>query len=330
MNCMWLKLVRESAYKTPVTPTTINEDYLVIELLDDDPASIELEPNTEQLYSWLACGDPDRGIGETYQITGTIRTLLYPDQAPILLGWAMREVADQAVTGEEIPWVTSEPAGQLASMSADFAYRDNNGNERKDRFLGGKVTGFTLGAVRGTRDGAFVLELQVAFSERTTTTATAPAASDYPAAATSPYFLSAATGNLTIDGTAIDEFRAVTVAGAYTAPITFNEQPTITRIRHYRKEFTLEVNGDLLFAPDWRALRDDRSVFDAELILTYPGGTGAQEITLDFGDNCRVNGADGWSKQLPINADRLQTLSVISQFSRTLERTLALTIGVQA
>lgn len=330
-SCAWLRLIKESAYKTPVTPTTLNEDYLVLELLDDDPASIEVAPNTEQLYSWLACGDPDRGIGETYGITGTIRTLLYPQQAPILLGWAMREISGQGGDpGDATPWVTTEPAGQLASMACDYSYRDNDGVERKGRFLGGKVTGFTLGAARGTRDGAFVLELQTAWSERTTTTAAAPAAADYPDASTAPYMLSAATGGLTINEVAIDDFRGVSVAGNYTAPIAFNERPTITRIRHYRKEFVLEVEGDLLFTPDWRALRDDRSVFDAGLVLSYPGGTGEQEITFDLGDNCRVNGADGWQKQLPINADRTQTLSVISQFSRTLGRTAALTIGTQA
>jgi hypothetical protein len=330
MNCAWLRLIRESAYKVPVTPTTLNTDFLVIELLDDDPFNVEPAPTTEQLFSWLACGDPDRGIGETYAIEGPLRTLLYPDQAALLLGWAVQPVAGQGDAGNEVPWLTSEPAGQMASMTADFAYSDDDGVERKARYLGGKVTSFTLTADRGTRDGAFVLELQTAWSERTTTTATAPPASEYPSAATPPYFLGATSGNVTIDGETISNYTTLSIEGNYTAPIVFDEDPFIKRIRHRRKEFMLNMTGRLKVTPDWRALRDNRSIFDATVVMEYPGGAGAQSLTWDMGGNVRVSGPDGWSKSLPLNADRMQSLSLISQFDRDLSRTLALTIGVQA
>jgi hypothetical protein len=326
LNCSWAILTTESAYKVPTATPVLGTDYTVLELLDDNPIGITNTPNTETLYSWLACGDADRGVGETATIEGTIRTLLYPAQAALLLGWAFMEV-DQSVEDSEIPWITSEPAGQLASMTLDFAYRDDDGTERKNRYLGGKVTGVTLGADRGTRDGAFVLELTTAWSERTSTSATAPAAADYPSAATSPYFLSATSGNVIVNSQTISNYQSLSIAGEYTAPIVFDEDPTVKRIRHHRKDYTLTLGNRLKFTPDWRALFEARSVFGADVTLEYPGGTGQQSILFDLGDNCRMS---EWTRALPINADRTQTAVIVSQFDRTAERTLAVTIGTQA
>ena len=328
MSCQWAMLLTESSYKTPVTATTAGVDHLVLELLDDDPiGGMEVVPANEQLYSWLACGEPDRAIGETSAIEGTIRTLLYPEQANLLLGWAYRPVADQGVTGFEIPWVTSEPAGQFASMAMDYSYRDDAGTERKARLLGGKVTGATLTAARGTRDGAFVLELQVTFSERTTTTTTAPLAATYPTGA--PYFLSATSGNVAINSTVISDYDSLTIAGAYTTNARYDEATVVSRIRHHRQEYTLQLASLLKFTPDWRALMLDRTTFPAAVTLDYPGGTGEQSITFDFGANSRVTDG-GWTRALPIAADRTQQLTILSQYDRTAETLMEIEVGVQS
>jgi hypothetical protein len=327
-SCQWAVLTTESAYGVPTASPVLNADYLVLELLDDDPlGGMEPVPNNEQLYSWLACGEADRAIGETYSITGTIRTLLYPTQAALLLGWAFRPVDDQEVTGDEIPWVTAEPEGQMASMCLDFAYRDDAGDERKNRLLGGKVTGATLSADRGTRDGAFVLELETTWSSRTSTAAAAPAASAYPSAA--PYFLSATQGNVVINGNTLDDdFDALTIAGEYEANARFDASTVVSRIRHHRRNYTLEVQKLLTFTPDLRALRDNRTVFAASVTLDFPGGTGQQTIGFTM-PSARVSD-DGWSRSLPIAGDRQETLNIMAQFDRTAGYHFATTIGTQA
>lgn len=324
-SCSWAMLVTETAYKTPATPTTPNADHLVLELLDDDPVAVESVPQNEQLYSWLACGEPDRAIGETAAVSGTIRTLLYPAQAPLLLGWAFRKV-DQSGT-PDIPWTTSEPDGQMASMALDFAYRDDSGTERKGRYLGGKVTRASLAADRNTRGGAFVLELDVTFSSVTTTSATAPAASDYPSGA--PYFLSATSAGVVLNSATIADYESLTIEANYTTTARFDEAAAVKRIRHHRDEITLALSSLLKFTPDWRALRDNRSTFAAEVTMLYPGGSGQQELTWDFGANCRV-ADDGWQKQLQLASDRTQSLNVMCQYDRTAGRLLELTIGTQS
>jgi hypothetical protein len=223
--------------------------------------------------------------------------------------------------------VTSEPSGQMASMTLDFMYKDDDGNERPNRFLGGKVTGGSLTFDRGTRDGAGVLELQTAWSERTSTAATDPPESSYPSATTAPYFLSATSGNVVVNGQTISNYQSLAIRGEYTAPIVFDEDPTITRIRHRRRDFSLVLGARLKFSPDWRLLRDTRAVFSATVGMEYPGGTGQQVLTWDFGANCRM---PEWSPSLPINADPTQEATIVSQYDRTAGRTLEVTFDEQA
>lgn len=327
MNCQWLRLIRESAYKTAVTPTTVNTDYVAVELLDDDPVSIEPVANNEPLMSWLACGARDRTIGETETIEGTIRTLLYPAQVPLLFGWWLGVIADQDVEDEEFPWVTSEPPGQLASMAADYGYVDDDGTERKGRLLGGKVTGGTLTFSRGTRQGAGVLELNTRWSSLTSTGTSAPPAADYPSQSTAPYYLSATSGNLSINGEVAEGYDDLAIAAAYETSARYDESPTVRRIRHNARDFTMTLGGLLRFDPDWRALQRARTTFPASVTLEYPGGTGAQSVAIDFGNNAII---DEWSRALPIRNDRTQSITIASQFNRTTGAMLTYTVGVQA
>lgn len=327
MQCQWLRLIRESAYRTPVTPATVNTDYLAVELLDDDPVSIEPRANNEPLMSWLACGARDRTIGETETIEGTIRTLLYPAQVPLFFGWWLGVIADQDDPGNEFPWVTSEPEGQLPSMAADYGLVDDEGEERKGRLLGGKVTGGTLTFSRGTRQGAGVLELNTRWSELTTTALSAPDAADYPSQSTAPYYLSATSGNVAINSQTVVGYDDLTVTTNYEASARYDEFPYVRRIRHNARDYTFSLGGLLVFDPDWRALQRARTTIPAAITLDYPGGTGAQTITLDFGDNAII---DEWGRALPIRGDRTQTITVASQFDRTAGTMLTYSIGTQA
>lgn len=321
-QCLYARLIQESAYKTPVTLDTLNSDHIVLELIDDDAVSVEPVANSEQLYSWLACGEPDRHIGETSGVSGTIRTLLYPAQAPLLLGAAFQPIVDGT---PDTPWESDEPDGEFASFAMDLGYRDDSGTLREARYLGGKFTRVSLSAARGTRDGAFVFEGDVTFSS-STTAGTAPTASDYPTGA--PYFLSATSGNLSINSASISNYESITLEANYTASARFDESATVSRIRHRRREFTLAVTSLLKFTPDWRALQLARTEFPATLALLYPGGSGQQQITFDFGDVCRVTD-NGWTRSLPLGADRMQTLTILSQYDRDDAQLMTCAIGTQ-
>lgn len=322
-QCLWARLIQESAYNTPVTVTTLNTDHIVLELIDDDAVTVEPVANTEQLYSWLACGDPDRHIGETIGYQGTIRTLVYPPQVPLLFGAAFQPIVEGT---PDTPWESDEPDGQFASFAMDLGYRDDNGTQRKARYTGGKVVRANLSAARGTRDGAFVLELECIFST-STTAGDDPVAANYPTGA--PYFLSSTSGNLSINSTTISNYESITLEANYTASARFDESTTVSRIRHRRRKFTLAVTSLLKFNPDWRALQNARTEFPVTLAMLYPGGGGQQEVSFDFGDVCRVDD-NGWTRSLPLGADRMQTLTILSQWDRDDAQLMTCAIGTQS
>lgn len=319
-QCLWARLIRETAYRSPDTLGTLNDTHTILELVDDDAVSIEPVANNEQLYSWLACGDPDRVIGETETIEGTIRTLLYPAQAPLLLGWAFMPIVDGT---PDTPWETDEPDGEFASMALDLGYRDDDGNARSLRLLGGKVTAATLSAARGTRQGAFMLELTARFSS-TTTAGSTPDAGDYPTGA--PYFLSSTSGNLSVNSSTISNYDSLSISAAYTVDARYDESTYVSRIRHRRREHTLTIGGILKHTPDWRALQTGRTAFSTTLAMNYPGGAGQQQISWDWGDNCLMR---EWSRSLPLGGARTQQAVILSQYDRDDDQTLTVAIGTQ-
>lgn len=326
--CLWLRLIQESAYKTPVVFTTLNADHAVLDLVDDDAASFEPRANVEQLRAFKACGGRDRAVGETSIITGSFKTPLYPSQAAFLLGMCFRKVSGQDIEGSEVPWPTTEPAGQFASVAADMGYRDDDGNVRSARLLGGKVGRARLSAARGTRDGLWMLEGDMTFSS-VDTAGTVPALADYPATAEAPYYFGSTSGGLSVNSVGITDYDSIAIEGAYEMSARFAEGPTVRRIRHNSSDFTIEIAKYLKFTPDWRALQTSRATFPVTLALNYPGGAGQQQITLDFGDNCRVDD-EGWSKSYPLAGDKMETLKVVSQYDRDDDQFMTVAIGTQA
>lgn len=151
----FLKLVKESSYGTVMSNPVAGTDSIYIRLTEGN--SFSVQPNPQMIDIMYGGGEaiPVEIVSDYFETRGRLQTVLYPTQAALLFHW----ITDRINTAQTSPWVTSEPAGDLASVSLYHAYAYSNGTFKRTRYAGCKAAGFTLAASRG--DPVFKLSIDL-------------------------------------------------------------------------------------------------------------------------------------------------------------------------
>lgn len=306
----WCLFITESAFKSPVSvaSNTVNSAWCPLDLPDDDAVGIERTPNVEELATAKSLGEPDRVVGDTYGVEGPARGILYPEQAPLLVGWGCG-VVDQSAT-PDFPWTTTEPDGRdLASATFAHFYEDWAFNSAKRRFRGCKARSFTVEAARGTRGGVVQWSADVVGADEASSSDTEPTLAQYPTLA--PYHLSDCA--LTVNNVAITNFESFRLQVTNTLHVAHDEGQTASVIRLQARRMVLSVTAALKQTPDWRALFTGQTLLaTTSLVLTHPGNN--HRITFSGQAACRLA---SWSKNLRLQDRPNQTIEIVPMHDRS-------------
>jgi hypothetical protein len=274
MARQWLVLTSESAYKTKTSTPTINVDFINVRLDQSNAFTPRQTPIPWELRS--ADTDNERVLTgyERSAYTGRLSTVLYAVQAPFLLKWALTKV-DQTPT-PDLPWTTTEPAGDLGSVSADFAIEDPvAGTQAKLVYRGGKVLG---GELTGSAESPLMrLTLDLAFSDTAASVLAEPAVTAYP---TDPYVFQDLTGGSAIFkvGSTTTNFRSFSLRWQNNVIPAYDEFAVPQRMRLRGR--TIDFETQLLYktSTDRRTAFTGRTAQDCE--FTFANGTNTAKIDL--------------------------------------------------
>lgn len=270
----WCNFLTEGAFKAVTSNTqdntTLAVSFLPIELHADDAFDPKWIAEREVLRTALARNRPDKSVGTTNTLTGSLRTLLYPSQDNLLVAWGFTRVdMGSGGTSDDVPWTTTEPARDLASATFAAMVEDDSLNQEKYRYNGCKCNRMTLAMDAGTMGGAAVLTADWTGSERAASHANdvEPTKTFYPS--TAPYHLSDAA--LTVNGSSISNFKSLSIMVENEVEARIDNRTYAQPIRGWGRTVTIQARQLYKNSPDIQALFLARtSLSSCTVVLTHP------------------------------------------------------------
>ena len=280
----FLWIVKESALGTVMTSPVAGTDSIYIRLIDGNSFSMVAEPVIEEIPYGGGYAVTAEAVSDHYGCKGQLKTKLYPSQAPLLMAFLTSRING----GQTSPWTTSEPAGDLASVSIYHAVRRSDGSYRRKRFGGVKAAGGTIEVSRQGTTAMISLDLRACRSygnamdgtlDPDATEFPTPNETDYP---TSPYTFAQTAGTLKIgSNTPRTQYENMRIkVQNFALDGQWFEAPHLTVNQFCGRASTLDTTLYLKASPD------DRSAFEAitsqSCSLQFSNGVAGQGCTIDF------------------------------------------------
>lgn len=276
----FLWIVKESSLGTVMTAPVTGTDSIYVRLIDGNSFGMIARPVIEDIPHGGGFAVAAEAVSDHYECKGQLKTKLYPSQAALLLGLLMTRVSSD----QTLPWPTTEPAGDLASVSIYHAVRRSDGTYRRKRFAGVKATGGRIEVSRQSTTAMLTLDLQACRSygnamdgsaDPDATEFPAPAEADYP---TGPYTFKQTSGLFTA-GTARTQYVSLAIAVQNAVDGRWFEASYLTVNQFCGRSASLDADLYLKATPD------DRSAYEAITAQSVSLGfnDGAKTLTLNFG-----------------------------------------------
>lgn len=133
-------LVQESAYKTPVGSPVLGTSMIYPRLSESNAMTMRPKPITVKVPRGGGQATMAYTKSSKTECVGTLKLVLCYSQAAFLLGWATTPIN----AGQTSPYVTTEPPGDLASMSLYHAIARSDGTIKRRVYLGTKCEGWSI------------------------------------------------------------------------------------------------------------------------------------------------------------------------------------------
>ena len=323
MSREFLMLVEESAYKTPVTTPvvypTASANAFFIRL--DGANTFTMRPRPVMVavpYGGGVAIDAFR-VADKMELKGRLVTKLYAGAlSQFLLQWAMQTIN----AGQTVPWTTTEPAGDLASVACYHAIARSDGTIKRRVYLGCKVDGCNLEVSEDSTIATLSLDISGStpqgnqFDSSTDPTAvTFPPPTDVQLP-TNPYVFVHASGGLTI-GSARTQFQSLKLASKNVLARRFWANRFINLMRFVGRSTTLEAIN--FYAPT----PDDRTSYEGLTTETtsFALNNGTHSITFNMNTASVIS---QFEDQLPLNDLYTQMMTITNQWDSTAGSDLAL------
>jgi hypothetical protein len=329
MSREFLMLVQESAYKTPVASTitwpTASANTFYIRLDGANTFTMRPRPVIVTVpYGGGVAIDAFR-VSDKIECKGRLVTKLYAGPlSQFLLQWAA-----QPITGGTAPWTTTEPNGDLASVSCYHAITRSDGTIKRRVYLGTKVDGWDLDVSEDGTIATLSLDLSASTpqgnqfdSSTDPSSGTFPAPTDSPnqfptTGATGPYVFVHASGGLTI-GSARTQFQSLRLSCRNVIARRFWANRFINLMRFVGRSTTLQAVNFYVPSPDDRT--DYEGLLGFQTSGTVPYSSTACTLELNNGTHTctfSLNNNDvitTLEDQLPLNDLYTQTMTVTNQY----------------
>ena len=326
MSREFLLLVQESAYKTPVSSPvvwpTASANAFYIRL--DGANVFTMRPRPVMVavpYGGGVAIDAFR-VSDKIECKGRLVTKLYAGPlSQFLLQWGSQQVN----TAQTSPWTTTEPAGDLASVSIYHAITRSDGSIKRRVYLGCKVDGWDIDVSEDSTIATLSMDIRGSTpqgnqfdssTDPTSTTFPAPTDPQMPSGGlTGPYVFVHASGGLTI-GSARTQFQSLKLASKNVLARRFWANRFINLMRFVGRSTTLEAIN--FYAPS----PDDRTSYEGLLGFNtgagYTGSTctfelnnGTHSVTFNLETNSVITTIED---QLPLNDLYTQAMTITNQW----------------
>ena len=312
MSREFLYLVEESAYKTPVATPVVGTSAFYIRL--DGANAFTMRPRPVMVavpYGGGMAIDAFR-VADKMECKGRLICKLYAGVlSQFLLQWAAQPIN----TAQTSPWTTTEPAGDLASVSCYHAITRSDGSVKRRVYLGTKVDGWSIDVSEDGTIATLSMDLSAATpqgnqfdssTDPTSTTFPAPTDSQLP---TNPYVFIHASGNLTV-GTARTQFQSVKINCKNQIARRFWANRFVNLMRFVGRSTTLEAVN--FYAPT----PDDRTSYEGLTTETtsFALNNGTHSITINMNTASVLT---RFEDQLPLNDLYTQTMTITNQWDST-------------
>lgn len=303
-------IVKEASLGTPMASPVAGTDSIYIRLTDGNGFGMVAEPVIEQIPYGGGFAVTAEAVSDHYACKGQLKTKLYPAQAPLLLAL----LATRINAGQTTPWVTTEPPGDLASVSIYHAVRRPDGTYRRKRFAGVKAAGGTIEVSRQGTVASLALDLLGARSYGNAMDASAdpdaaefpaPAETDYPAG---PYTFKQTASLLSIASTRT-QYESLSLAIQNKLDGRWFETSYLQVNQFCGRESKLDVELYLKATPDDRTSFEGISPLAAS--LGFNNGVTGQHLTIAMNAQ---NTILGLPYDLPLDKAYMQKLTLLNRF----------------
>lgn len=320
MSREFLYLVQESAYKTPVATPVVGSSAFYIRL--DGSNAFTMRPRPVMVavpYGGGVAVDAFR-VSDKIECKGRLACKLYAGAlSQFLLQWSAQPIN----TAQTSPWTTTEPAGDLASVSCYHAITRSDGSIKCRVYLGTKVDAWGIEVSEDGTIATLRMDLSAATpqgnqfdssTDPTSTTFPAPTDLQLP---TNAYVFIHASGNLTV-GSARSQFQSVRISCKNQVARRFWANRFINLMRFVGRSTTLEAVN--FYAPT----PDDRTSYEGLTTETtsFALNNGTHSITINMNSASVIT---TFEDQLPLNDLFTQTMTITNQWDSTAGSDLALT-----
>lgn len=307
----FLWVIKESAYGTKKPSATAGVDSVYIRLADANAFSMVADPVFVETAFGGGWDEPADVQADHYDVKGALSTLLYPTQANLLLDWLMTPVN----TGQTLPWVTTEPAGDLASCTIYHGIRRRDGTIKRHKYTGVKCAGGEIACSRSAPRATLKLDLIGQKEVGNAVDASAdPDATEFPepadsAYATGPYLFSHTSALFKV-GSALTQYAGVSLKVTNKLDPQFFENHWLSTCGNKGRSATLDADVLLKASPDLRTAMLALTNQDVELSFN-DGVTGHVTTKIDFNTK---NYVAKLPYDLPLGKEFMQKLSIKNRY----------------
>jgi hypothetical protein len=310
----FLDITVESAYKTAKTSPVLNTDRFVIRLDADNSFTMRPDPQAITMPYGGGFAVDAFDVSDTVEIKGSLTVKPTYTQMVALLGLGLVQInADQ-----DSPWVTTEPIGDLASVSIRHAiYQDDTGTYKRKAYRGVKNLGGKFDISRESKVATLQLDLQAASVDGSDPDGTAfpvPGDTNYT---TDLIKFSHSTLSL---GASITEYESLSFAWQNKFDALWFASPNLAKMRLLGRTSSLTAGLVYNSTPDFRAAYEALTVKAAS--LAFDGG--ALSFALDYQGKNRVKTVEDVLAQMKVYR---QTVTLESRYDTATSTDFALTFG---
>lgn len=225
-----------------------------------------------------------------------LKTHLYVAHAPTMLGWALTEIGSTQTT----PWTTTEPIGDLASVTIDHALMRSDGTWEARRYLGCKAAATSISS---ESEGQIVdLDIDIKgmvvqgnqYDGSVNPTLTQPLLSAYP---TDIYTFQGTAGAFTL-GSVRTQYQNLKIDVKSTLFAPFDESHFVNRIRYRGRDASLSAKLLIKSTPNDRATYETQAASTASLVFTNAAKSHTATLTFNA-----QNFIDDLPHDLPLDKD---------------------------
>lgn len=309
----FLQITKESAYKVKKTTPVRGTDQIAIRLDGANQFTPRAVPVAVPVMYGGGLNVEAATISDKTEIKGSLTSELCYSQAAFLLGLALTKMN----AGQTVPWTSTEPVNQFASVWIDHAvWQDDSGTYKRTAYPGCKVD--TGSVATSESDQKVMLNLGLigsSFQGNTYDSSADPTSTEFPQPTDVEYptdfvtFIHSNAGFL-FGGSAFLPYTSLNFSWQHNHAANFYANRFAQSLRAYGSKFKLDSDVTLVASPAFRSQFQYLTAITPSLAFT----DGAHTITFDFKANARIEGLDD---NLPLGTIYQRKLSIGSRYDST-------------